>query len=66
MSGPCAMAGPGRRRCLRCREWFASEGAHNRICEPCKESRQWREAAAALDRGGSIAHPLSRRKPGHA
>ncbi|MFQ5954226.1 MAG: hypothetical protein ACE5JZ_04105 [Kiloniellales bacterium] len=66
MSGPTAVPGPTRRRCLRCRQWFASAGAHNRICEACKDSRMWREAAAAIDRGASIVRPRTRRKPGHA
>ncbi len=58
--------GRTRRRCLCCQAWFASEGAHHRICAPCKESPAWREAAAALDRGASIATSRTRRKPGHA
>ena len=27
-----------RRPCLRCGEPFPSEGAHNRLCEPCRQS----------------------------
>lgn len=29
------------RRCLRCAEAFRSEGAHNRVCDRCKESDDW-------------------------
>lgn len=25
-----------RRPCLRCQKMFDSEGAHNRLCQPCK------------------------------
>ena len=28
-----------RRACLRCQKMFDSEGAHNRICQPCKGNR---------------------------
>lgn len=27
-----------QRRCMCCREWFRSEGPHNRLCDPC---RRW-------------------------
>lgn len=58
-------ARPTRRRCLSCRAWFVSEGAHHRICAACKESPAWREAAAALDRGATLATPRTRRRPAH-
>ena len=31
--------GATRRACLRCQKMFDSEGAHNRICQPCKGNR---------------------------
>lgn len=31
--------GTARRMCLRCQKMFDSEGAHNRICAPCKGNR---------------------------
>ena len=31
--------GTTRRPCLRCQKMFDSEGAHNRICGPCKGNR---------------------------
>lgn len=31
--------GTTRRACLRCQKMFDSEGAHNRICQPCKGNR---------------------------
>lgn len=34
--------GPAKRiRCLRCTRLFASEGKHNRICSPCKDTDEW-------------------------
>ncbi len=36
-----------RRRCLMCRVPFESAGAHERVCAACKESEDWRDAAAA-------------------
>lgn len=30
-----------RRHCLSCRRKFASEGAHNRICDSCKALQGW-------------------------
>ena len=39
---------PARRRpCLCCGERFASGGAHERICGPCKDTEEWRDLAAA-------------------
>jgi hypothetical protein len=29
-----------KRKCMRCRRDFASEGIHNRLCLPCKDSAQ--------------------------
>jgi hypothetical protein len=29
---------PAIRRCLRCERRFASVGAHNRLCEPCRDA----------------------------
>lgn len=37
----------GRRACLSCGERFASEGPHERICGPCKDTEEWRDLAAA-------------------
>ena len=31
--------GTTRRACLRCQKMFDSEGAHNRLCQPCKGNR---------------------------
>lgn len=28
-------------KCLRCRREFASEGKHNRVCDPCKNTVSW-------------------------
>ena len=35
------------RRCLRCRDTFKGQGPGERICEACKETDGWRNAAAA-------------------
>jgi hypothetical protein len=51
--GPCSRQRD--RRCLMCREGFASEGPHNRICPRCKTSRSWRE--------GATAYPTHERRP---
>jgi len=40
------------RPCLACGERFASEGPHERICPPCKDTEEWRDLAAAT--GGHI------------
>jgi hypothetical protein len=37
----------GWRACLSCGEVFASEGPHERICGPCKDTEEWRDLAAA-------------------
>lgn len=40
---------PGAREkprvCLMCCHTFLSEGAHNRICRRCKNTRVWRDGA---------------------
>jgi len=36
-----------QRRCLLCGQAFASEGAHERVCAPCKETETWRSGRAA-------------------
>ena len=39
---------PARRRaCLACGQGFASDGPHERICGPCKDTEEWRDLAAA-------------------
>jgi hypothetical protein len=35
--------GGRKRRCLMCRQLFASDGTHNRVCRRCKRSQQWRD-----------------------
>ncbi len=42
------------RRCLMCREVFASEGPHNRVCRRCRGSRAWRDGVSA---SGSFEDP---------
>ena len=42
-----AKSAAGRRACLSCGERFASEGPHERICGPCKDTEEWRDLAAA-------------------
>ncbi|MCP5373975.1 MAG: hypothetical protein H6907_19760 [Hyphomicrobiales bacterium] len=37
------------RRCLMCGDAFESDGAHNRICRKCKETKAWREGASISD-----------------
>jgi hypothetical protein len=39
--------GRGRRRCLRCRRSFDSEGPTERVCGLCKLSEDWMWAMAA-------------------
>jgi hypothetical protein len=34
------------RACTMCRERFLSEGIHNRVCLPCKETEVWRYGGA--------------------
>ena len=36
-----------RRSCLACGQGFASDGPHERICGPCKDTEEWRDLAAA-------------------
>jgi len=33
---------PQQRRCLKCDRMFPSEGAHHRVCDPCKWTEDWR------------------------
>lgn len=33
---------PSARRCLRCRHEFTSAGKHNRVCDACKATVDWR------------------------
>jgi hypothetical protein len=42
-----AKAADGRRSCLACGQGFASDGPHERICAPCKDTEEWRDLAAA-------------------
>jgi len=35
------IAAPGPKRCLCCRESFASGGCHEWVCPRCKESESW-------------------------
>lgn len=44
---------PGPRRCLECRSFFASEGAHNRVCPTCTCRR--RGGAASVEEAGLVA-----------
>lgn len=36
-----AKPGEGKKKCLRCRKEFWSEGKHNWVCVPCKRSEDW-------------------------
>ncbi len=36
-----------RRSCLACRQSFDSDGPHERVCAPCKDTEEWRDLAAA-------------------
>ena len=36
-----------RRSCLACRQGFDSDGPHERVCAPCKDTEEWRDLAAA-------------------
>ncbi|MCB2101241.1 MAG: hypothetical protein KDE22_10255 [Rhodobacterales bacterium] len=37
------------RACLMCGDTFKSEGAHNRICRKCKETKTWREGRSSVE-----------------
>ena len=37
-----------KRPCLRCHTTFLSEGAHHRICDTCKDSREWRSDVSSM------------------
>lgn len=43
---------PGPRRCLECRSFFASEGAHNRVCPTCTCRRR---GSATVEETGLVA-----------
>jgi len=47
---------PKRRRCLRCREPFASQWAGERICARCKGSSTWKSGVPLHARPSSIGH----------
>lgn len=32
---------PSKRNCLTCGKPFRSEGKHNRVCRPCKNTANW-------------------------
>lgn len=36
------------RACLRCRAPFPSEGAGHRICDTCKDGREWRNDVSSM------------------
>lgn len=48
-----ARSGTRRRDCLLCSAAFPSQGPHQRICDACKETDNWRNGAAVT--GGHTA-----------
>jgi hypothetical protein len=40
--GPPPPPPPRPRLCLKCRGEFLSDGAHHRVCDPCKDTPVWR------------------------
>ncbi|MFG6082208.1 hypothetical protein ACEUZ9_002851 [Paracoccus litorisediminis] len=47
-----AKKGAKLRDCLTCRRPFHSEGAHNRICDPCKEGHSQYDTDYIVQMGG--------------